>query len=75
MAETTATMTTAAAETPAATIAQVANEVTSPGATDRVAGTTASTHELDAQFEASRQEAKEAAKADENTKPETEESD
>ena len=31
--------------------------------------------ELDAQFEASRQEAKEAAKADENTKPETEESD
>ena len=68
MAETTATMTTAAAETPAATIAQVANEVTSPGATDRVAGTTASTRELDAQFEASPREAKEAAKADENTK-------
>ena len=51
-----ATSTGAATEMPAATITQVADEVTSPGPTDRVAGTAASTRELDAQFKTPRKE-------------------
>ena len=61
-------------ETPAATITQVADEVTNPGTTDRVPGTTASTRELDAQFKASRKEAKKAAKAADKAEAETDKS-
>ena len=43
-----------------------------PGATDRVAGTTASTRELDARFKASRKEAKKASKAADKAEAETE---
>ena len=46
----------------------------SPGATDRVAGTTASTRELDAQFKASCKEAKKAGKAADKAEAETKKS-